>query len=75
MGTSPIGFDYASFGTASGRRCVKQGIAGESLEALRCIGKPFIFQGFGCADSVRVMGFDFHNFAWASIARATYPFG
>jgi len=74
MGTSPVGFDHTPFGAACGRCGFPHGITGEGLEALRCIGKPLILEGFGCADSVGVVGFDFHNFKRASIARRTHAF-
>ena len=61
MGTGSVGFNYATLAAACGRGCVKQGIAGESFQAFRGIGKALVFQGFGCADSVRVVGFGFHD--------------
>lgn len=72
VGASPVGFHYAPFGTTGGRCCVKQGIAGEGLEAFRGVGKPFVFQSFGCGDSVRVTLRGFHWFKRASIARRTH---
>lgn len=60
MGTSPVGLDYATLAAACGRGGIKHGMAGESFETLRGIGKPLVFQGFGCADSVGIVGFGFH---------------
>ena len=59
VGASPVGFNYTPFGATSGRRCVKHGVAGEGLEGVR--GEPFILEGFGCGDSVRVVGLGFHS--------------
>lgn len=67
VGASPVGFNYTPFGATSGRRCVKHGVAGEGLEGVR--GEPFILEGFGCGDSVRVLFGGFHWFNRASIAR------
>lgn len=61
MGASPVGFHDATLRTASGRGCVKHGVAGKCLEALRGIGKPFVLKGFGCAYAVRVALRSFHD--------------
>ena len=61
VGASPVGFHNAPFGTTGGRRCVKHGVAGEGLEAFRGVGKPFILEGFGCADSVWIALRGFHG--------------
>lgn len=71
---SPVGFHNAPFGTTGGRRCVKHGVAGEGLEAFRGVGKAFILEGFGCADSVRVTLRSFHWFERASIAHCNPRF-
>jgi hypothetical protein len=72
VGTSPVGFYNAPFGTTGGRRCVPHSVTGEGLQAFRGVGKPFILEGFGCADSVRVALRSFHWFKRASIARRTH---
>ena len=72
VGTSPVGFHDATLGATSGGGCVKEGVAGKCLEAFRSVGKPFILEGFGCTDSVRVALRSFHDVLnRASIARRT----
>ena len=61
VGASPVGFHYAPFAAASGRGGFPHGIAGEGFEAFRGVGKALILEGFGCADSVGIVGLNFHN--------------
>lgn len=74
MGTGPVRFHHTPFGTASGRCRFPYRVTGESFQAFRGIGKPFVFKGFGCADSVGIVGCGFHYLNRASIARRTHRF-
>tara|TARA_R110000868_G_scaffold7257_1_gene39690 strand:+ start:316 stop:558 length:243 start_codon:yes stop_codon:yes gene_type:complete len=54
-----VGFNDATFNTASGRRSFPKGIANELLKGVGCEASKF--QSFGCCDEVRVLFCVFHD--------------
>jgi len=74
VATGSVGFNDTPFGAACGRRRFPHGVTGEVLEGIGC--EPFVFQGFGGCDEVRVyFGFHYligrqlpggpHSFLWS----------